>query len=284
MELIRNPSTPGRTISGSAPRGHEMTGAPQASDSANTIPNGSSHWIGTSMARACPSSAFFCTSSTGPTYSMPPLPISGAIFSRQKRPSGSSRSEWLPAMISRRPRTSRDLDRPMRALDLLDPAQEHQRRIVGHRRTSEGQAFGVREVGDAVPLAARRPAAARNVVAASREGEPPGRSEAHSEADGPVRRLALEGHDERHATAQMRQQVGDAREAVHDIRPEGPHRPRQGRSVLATVSRRDSELKPGQGKKASLGHSEPGRATSPTVWPAARSRRTSTSTMRSIPP
>ena len=55
-------------------------------------------------------------------------------------------------------------------------------------------------------------------------------------------------------------------------------------SVLRTVSDRERELSPGQGKNASLGHSEPGRATSPTVCPAARSRRTSTSTMRSMPP
>ena len=59
---------------------------------------------------------------------------------------------------------------------------------------------------------------------------------------------------------------------------------RESAKVLSTVSRLDSELSPGQGKNASLGHSEPGRATSPTVWPATRSRRTSTSTMRSIPP
>ena len=40
---------------------------------------------------------------------------------------------------------------------------------------------------------------------------------------------------------------------------------RDSASVLRTVSRRDSELSPGQGKNASFGHSEPGRATSPTV-------------------
>ena len=41
---------PWRTISGSEPRGQEITGVPQASASAKTMPNGSFHWIGTTMA------------------------------------------------------------------------------------------------------------------------------------------------------------------------------------------------------------------------------------------
>ena len=49
-----------------------------------------------------PSSLSFCTSSTGPTYSMPSRPISGAIFSRQYSPSGPV-SAWLPAMTRRWP-------------------------------------------------------------------------------------------------------------------------------------------------------------------------------------
>ena len=43
IERIRKPSTPGRTISVSEPRGQEMIGVPQASASAKTIPNGSFH-------------------------------------------------------------------------------------------------------------------------------------------------------------------------------------------------------------------------------------------------
>ena len=52
------PLTPSSITSGTAPWRVAITGVPQAIDSIMTRPNGSSHSIGTSVARA------FCSSST----------------------------------------------------------------------------------------------------------------------------------------------------------------------------------------------------------------------------
>jgi hypothetical protein len=98
---------------------------------------------------------------------------------------------------------ARDLDRPVCALDMLDAAQEDERR-VGRHSGAELQVLGVGEVVDREPLAAARPAGARDILAAAGEGQHAGRRELRRELDRARRGIALERHHHGYRTAQMR--------------------------------------------------------------------------------
>ena len=273
---------PWRTISGSEPRGQEITGVPQASASAKTMPNGSSHWMGTTMARASPSTLFFCASSTGPTYSMPSRPSHGSILFPPVVALGAGLGV-VAGNDQPMAGAARDLDRPVRALDALDAAQEAER-CIGRDRRAEFQRIDLEEVGNALPVAAGAPAAGGDVVAAAGEAQHLRRGELHGEAHGAQRRIALEGHDDRDRAAQQRRQVGKPREAVDHVRPEGAHRPPQRPGVGERVgSRQRARAGPrvegiGFALRAGFGHQADLMAAAPASW------RTSPSTMRSMPP
>ena len=64
------PPRPSSITSGTAPQRVAITGVPHAIDSIITRPNGSSHSIGNSVARACWSSSTFSPWETSPRYSI----------------------------------------------------------------------------------------------------------------------------------------------------------------------------------------------------------------------
>ena len=122
------PPRPSATTSGTAPRRVAITGVPQAIDSIITRPNGSSHSIGKSVARASWSSSSFSDWLTSPRYSTRPprfwcdilvevLALGDVLI--------------LARELQRKPRGSRDLDRPVcPLLGAHAPKEEEVTRIV----------------------------------------------------------------------------------------------------------------------------------------------------------
>ena len=77
-----------------------MTGVPHAIDSIMTRPNGSSHSIGKSVARACWSSSTFSPCVTSPRYSISDVRCGRTYSSKYAISAGSRR---LPAIFSGSP-------------------------------------------------------------------------------------------------------------------------------------------------------------------------------------
>ena len=86
--------------SSTAPQRVAITGVPHAIDSIITSPNGSSHWIGKSVARALPSSSTFSPWLTSPRYSIWSSRCGATNSSKYWRSSG---SRFLPAIFSGSP-------------------------------------------------------------------------------------------------------------------------------------------------------------------------------------
>ena len=94
---------PWSSTSGTAPHRVAITGVPQAIDSIITSPNGSSHSIGKSVARACWSSSTFSPCDTSPTYSIVELRCGRTSESKYSCSAGSA---FLPAILSGRSASS----------------------------------------------------------------------------------------------------------------------------------------------------------------------------------
>ena len=119
-----SPPRPSSSItSGTAPCRVAITGVPHAIDSIITRPNGSSHSIGKSVARAFCSSSTFVPWLTSPRYSIP-LPRCGSMNSAKY--SFSLRLPHLAGELERQAELHRDRDRAVRALLVVHAAEEEQ--------------------------------------------------------------------------------------------------------------------------------------------------------------
>ena len=146
------PLRPSSITSGTAPQRVAITGVPHAIDSIITRPNGSSHSIGNSVARACWSSSTFSPCVTSPRYSIRPGEVRLDELVEVLLLGGLAA---LAGELQRQRRLERDRDRAMRALVGAHPAEEEQVVAAVRLHGIEREVERVREVRDPVQVGLR---------------------------------------------------------------------------------------------------------------------------------
>ena len=181
------------------------------------------------------------------------------------------------------PGPPRNLDRPVCALDLLYTAKKHQRCIGCHDR-AELERIHLREVRHAYPLAAKTAPEVGDIVAATCEVEHVRGRELDRQRHRPPCRVSLVGVHDRGVPPQQRRKIGNARETMNQVGPEIPDDLSQGQGIAQGIGLRQ-RTGTGPGMEHVRRTLRTGlRHETKLERPRARRRRTSPSTILSVPP